>query len=155
MDLDSIINSLDFNSEDLITVEDVVSRRNEALENYVELCKTYSTVENATLKQDLDTFDISGSLELLNLINVLDKSIDSFNSLPSSSQELVSENYVQEYVQEHIENNFPEISEYIDSTYDWPGSYVEFDVHAAIQEKVDEAEQVILGTTTFYVITFW
>lgn len=137
-----ITESIDhFGSQDEVSVGELISARNEVVEKYIDYCKNYD---------NLDDFDVEHHIAILSQV----KNIDDNAGHLSHYTELVSENNIEDYIREHIENEFPEIYEYADGYHhnSWPGSYVEFDIDGAIQDKITEAEEITLSGMTFYVV---
>lgn len=142
MDFEFITEKFNFD-DDTVSVGEVINAKNEALKEYIEFCKN--------LDDSAEEFNIDSHIEFLKTIkNINDNLVHTHES-----DELISENYGEDFIREHIENEFPEIYEYADGgygSYNWPGTYVEFDIDSAIQDKISESSEVKLGDTTFYVI---
>ena len=139
--IDDITESLDhFDSEDQISVGELVSARNEVIDKYLSYCKSCD---------DVGDTDIEYHISVLTQVKNIDDNVGHL----SHHTELVSENNVEEYIREHIENEFPEAAEYAQGYYSsWPMNHIEFDIDAAIEEKVSEAEDITISGTTFYVV---
>lgn len=143
-DIEPVYARVSFN-DDTISAGDIMDARNEAVADYIEFFK------NDNIPADM--FDVHSHLDFLTTIKNIDDSVGNLDY----SDELVSEDYAHDYIREHLNNEFSEIMEYADGYYgsDWPGSYVEFDIDGAIEEKIQEADEVVLGGNSFYLIKFY
>lgn len=144
MNFEFITAKLNFD-DDTISVGEVVDARHKAVKEYIEFCKNNET--------SAENFDPNGHIEFLQTINNIDDNLINTHE----SDELISETYSEEFIREHIENEFPEIYEYAEGgygSYSWPGTYVEFDIDSAVQDKISESSKIKLGDTTYYVIEF-
>lgn len=143
-DIEPVYARVNFN-DDTISAGDIMDARNEAVADYIKFCKNEDV--------SADMFDVEAHLDFLATIKSIDNSVSNLDY----SDELVSEDYAHDYIREHLNNEFSEIMEYADGYYscDWPGSYVEFDIDGAIEEKIQDADDVVLGGNSFYLIRFY
>jgi hypothetical protein len=139
--IENVTENLDtFSSLDKVEAGEVASAVLESIEKYSEFWKNYDGIASEV--------NLEQHASILKVISEINQSVCNI----SQYQELVSEDHAEDFIREHIENEFPELIEYSEYGYEWPSNYVEFNIDEAIQEKITEAEPVILSGTTFYII---
>lgn len=124
-----------------ITIGDLIESKDNAIASYAKAW------ENFTHNDD-ENIDVDKHISFLKTAAAIEEAREDYNS----DTRIMSEEYVNQVIEDHIREEYYDMVDQAENSYDWPYNHLEFDFYEAVQEKLNDSEEMTIGNKVYYSI---